>query len=76
MATFSGHKVHGDKGVGFVWISEDVDVKPLIYGGGQERGVRGGTGNLNIFIYFVYLYINIYSFIMYMHTNATFRYCI
>lgn len=43
MATFSGHKIHGDKGVGFVWISEDMKVKPLIYGGGQERGVRGGT---------------------------------
>lgn len=45
MATFSGHKIHGDKGVGFVWISEDMGeyVKPLIYGGGQERGVRGGT---------------------------------
>lgn len=57
MATFSGHKVHGDKGVGFVYISEDVDVKPLIYGGGQERGVRGGTENVNIFTYFVYLYI-------------------
>lgn len=45
MATFSGHKVHGDKGVGFVYISEGMSkyVKPLIYGGGQERGVRGGT---------------------------------
>ena len=43
MATFSGHKVHGDKGVGFVYISEGINVKPLIYGGGQERGVRGGT---------------------------------
>ena len=72
MATFSGHKVHGDKGVGFVYISEGMSkyVKPLIYGGGQERGVRGGTGNVKgvlgmtdgvevglIFIYFVYLYI-------------------
>jgi cysteine desulfurase len=46
MAIFSGHKVHGDKGVGFVYISEDIDVKPLIYGGGQERGVRGGTSNV------------------------------
>ena len=45
MATFSGHKVHGEKGVGFVYISEKVNkyVKPLIYGGGQEFGVRGGT---------------------------------
>jgi cysteine desulfurase len=76
MATFSGHKVHGDKGVGFVYISEDIDVKPLIYGGGQERGVRGGTSNVSIFIYFAYLYINIYSFSMYMYTNGTFRHCI
>lgn len=57
MATFSGHKVHGDKGVGFVWISEGMKVKALIYGGGQERGVRGGTVDVKIFIYFVYLYI-------------------
>ena len=46
MASFSGHKVHGEKGVGMVYISNDIDVKPFIYGGGQERGVRGGTSNL------------------------------
>jgi cysteine desulfurase len=76
MATFSGHKVHGDKGVGFVYISEDINVKPLIYGGGQERGVRGGTVDVNRILGIVYLYINIYSFSMYMYTNGTFRHCI
>lgn len=58
MATFSGHKIHGDKGVGFVYISEKMSkyVKPLIYGGGQERGVRGGTvdvKNIHIFCIFI-----------------------
>ena len=45
MATFSGHKIHGHKGVGFVYIGKDMDVKPLIYGGAQEFGVRGGTSD-------------------------------
>ena len=49
MATFSGHKIHGDKGVGFVWIDEKVHkyIEPLIYGGAQEFGLRGGTSNVN-----------------------------
>lgn len=48
MATFSGHKIHGDKGVGFVWISEKLNeyIEPLIYGGAQEFGLRGGTSNV------------------------------
>ena len=46
MATFSGHKIHGEKGIGFVYISNDIDVKPLVYGGAQEFGVRGGTSNV------------------------------
>ncbi len=43
-ATFSGHKFHGPKGVGFMYASDHID--PLIHGGGQERGVRSGTENL------------------------------
>ena len=76
MATFSGHKVHGDKGVGFVYISEGIKVKPLIYGGGQERGVRGGTVDVeHIHILCIFIHY-IYSFIMYKYLNAIFRYCI
>ncbi|MBL7943720.1 MAG: cysteine desulfurase [Flavobacteriales bacterium] len=42
----SAHKFHGPKGVGFIYISRSVPVKPDITGGGQERGMRGGTENL------------------------------
>jgi len=41
----SAHKFHGPKGVGFVYIKQKHHLKPLIYGGGQERGQRGGTEN-------------------------------
>ena len=50
MVTVSAHKVHGPKGVGALWISENLLKKkmplPLIYGGGQESGLRSGTENL------------------------------
>ncbi len=39
----SAHKFHGPKGAGFIYINPKHDLKPLIYGGGQERGQRGGT---------------------------------
>lgn len=42
----SAHKFHGPKGVGFIFINEDISVKPLILGGSQERNMRGGTENL------------------------------
>lgn len=42
----SGHKFHGPKGVGFLYIDEKVKVKPLIYGGGQQKGMRSGTENV------------------------------
>lgn len=42
----SAHKFHGPKGVGFVYINPKHRLKPLIYGGGQERGQRGGTENV------------------------------
>ncbi len=44
--TCSAHKFHGPKGVGFIYISSSVKIKPLLYGGGQERNMRGGTENL------------------------------
>lgn len=48
MATFSGHKIHTPKGIGFAFIKESVQNKviPLIYGGGQENGLRAGTENV------------------------------
>jgi cysteine desulfurase len=42
----SAHKFHGPKGVGFMYIHRTVKINPDITGGGQERGLRGGTENL------------------------------
>ncbi|EDP75147.1 cysteine desulfurase family protein [Hydrogenivirga sp. 128-5-R1-1] len=46
-ATFSGHKFHAPKGVGFMYIKEGIFFKPLLVGGGQEFGYRSGTENLH-----------------------------
>ena len=43
----SAHKFHGPKGVGFMYISEDIQIKPLLRGGGQERNMRAGTENIH-----------------------------
>lgn len=42
----SGHKFHGPKGVGFLYIRNGVKIQPLIHGGAQERSRRGGTHNM------------------------------
>ena len=42
----SAHKFHGPKGVGFIYISEDIQIKPFLRGGGQERNMRAGTENV------------------------------
>jgi cysteine desulfurase len=44
--TASAHKFHGPKGVGFIYINNEIQVKPFIYGGSQERNMRGGTENV------------------------------
>ncbi len=46
MMSFAGHKFHGPKGTGVLWASAGTRVSPLIVGGGQERGRRGGTENV------------------------------
>ena len=43
--TFSSHKIHGPKGVGGLYIRHPLKMAPLIFGGGQERGIRSGTEN-------------------------------
>jgi cysteine desulfurase len=43
----SAHKFHGPKGIGFVFIRKNSGLKPLIYGGMQERGVRAGTESIH-----------------------------
>lgn len=45
-ATAAGHKFHGPKGVGILYINDNIKVKPIIFGGGQERNMRAGTENL------------------------------
>ena len=44
--TGAAHKFHGPKGVGFIYVSNDVKINPFIHGGSQERNMRGGTENL------------------------------
>jgi cysteine desulfurase len=46
LATGSAHKFHGPKGVGLIYIRGGMQVAPLIYGGAQERDMRGGTENV------------------------------
>ncbi len=42
----SGHKIHGPKGVGFLYIDEKAKVHPTVFGGGQQKGMRSGTENV------------------------------
>ena len=45
--TGSAHKFHGPKGVGFIYISDNITIKPFITGGSQERNMRAGTENVH-----------------------------
>ncbi len=44
--TGAAHKFHGPKGVGLLYINENVRIKPFVHGGGQERNMRAGTENI------------------------------
>lgn len=46
MLSVSGHKIHGPKGVGFLYVKEKTKLKPLILGGGHQKGMRSGTENV------------------------------
>lgn len=46
MFSISGHKFHGPKGAGLLWVRDKVKLKPLIFGGGQQRDMRSGTENV------------------------------
>nr|WP_314458568.1 cysteine desulfurase family protein [uncultured Clostridium sp.] len=46
LLSVSAHKFHGPKGIGFLYIDKRVRIKPLIYGGGQQKGMRSGTENV------------------------------
>jgi cysteine desulfurase len=46
MLSMSGHKFHASKGIGALYLKAGVKIRPLVYGGGQERGLRSSTENI------------------------------
>ena len=46
LLSVSGHKIHGPKGVGFLYCDSKVKIKPIIFGGGQQKDLRSGTENV------------------------------
>ena len=46
LLSVSGHKIHGPKGTGFLYVRDKVKLRPIIYGGGQQRDFRSGTENV------------------------------
>ena len=46
MLSASGHKIHGPKGAGFLYVDSRVKIKPIIFGGGQQKDMRSGTENV------------------------------
>jgi len=46
LMSVSSHKIHGPKGIGFLYINEKVKIRPILFGGGQQGGMRSGTENV------------------------------
>ena len=46
LLSVSAHKIHGPKGIGFLYINEKTKIHPIIFGGGQQKGMRSGTENV------------------------------
>ncbi|HIZ81074.1 MAG TPA: cysteine desulfurase [Candidatus Mediterraneibacter pullistercoris] len=46
LLTASGHKIHGPKGIGFLYIGSQVKIRPIVFGGEQQKNIRSGTENV------------------------------
>jgi len=46
MLSVSSHKIHGPKGIGFLYLRDKVKIEPIVFGGGQQKGLRSGTENV------------------------------
>ncbi|MCR5716996.1 MAG: cysteine desulfurase [Lachnospiraceae bacterium] len=46
MLSVSGHKIHATKGIGFLYMKDKIKVRPILFGGGQQKGMRPGTENV------------------------------
>lgn len=46
LLSISGHKIHGPKGSGVLYVRDKVKIKPILFGGGQQKGMRSGTENV------------------------------
>ena len=46
LLSVSAHKIHGPKGVGFLYINDKIKIHPILFGGGQQKGMRSGTENV------------------------------
>lgn len=46
MLSLSGHKIHGPKGIGAFYVKSGTDIRPIVFGGGQENGLRSSTENV------------------------------
>lgn len=46
LLSVSGHKIHGPKGTGFLYVKEKTKIKPILFGGGQQKAMRSGTENV------------------------------
>ncbi len=46
LLSVSSHKIHGPKGIGFLYVDEHVKIQPILHGGGQQKGLRSGTENV------------------------------
>ena len=46
LLSVSGHKIHGPKGIGFLYVNGKIKIHPIVFGGGQQKGLRSGTENV------------------------------